>query len=464
MPAGETTEEHLIAKLEEASTVEHDRSNTDSKSGGLFRGCFRGSLMIPRNGVIRDMEDGVERCPYCAWELEGGFCNSCQQGIGSDMDDFYDHSNDSDIDPSETDMTVSDVYIPNQVGEDWMVPPEHPDDISFDGDGLGLHTPHYNDNFAFGRVGAQGLGGRPSDRNGITAQHRRRYAPSMLSDVATTHQGSADDFTDTDEADEEDVGSLDEFLVDDEGGELPAFPDCSTQGSSRDSLGDGHDHEPIDMDDNFPIEHPSESYWVDDSAISSDQHTETDHEAGSESSSSSLAESSDSEAPLPPVQPRKRRRVVVEDSSGKESDSESISERSRPRRRISSSGSATVGRQSPVLGSSRAFPERPIPNMLRRRAEAPAVSISSDSDSDIPPIPPANRRRLPRSNQPRLRSRMTNIPHLPSQPRSRQQEQRSSACPTGNRNGNLAIQAASRPFPTASLDRTGSYFNQQRLW
>ncbi|MCJ1394751.1 hypothetical protein MMC18_007631 [Xylographa bjoerkii] len=469
MPVGETTEEHLTAKQEEASIVERDRSNTDSKSGGLFRGCFKGSLLIGRNGVIRDVEDGVDRCPYCAWELEAGFCTSCQQTIDSDMegDDFYDHSDDSDIEPSETDMTVSDGYNPNFPGADWMVPPEHPDDISLDGDGLGLHRPHYDDNFAFGRAGAQGLIGRPINRSGspTTLQHRRRYAPSMLSDVATTHQGSAGDFSDTDEVDEEDGGSLDGFLVDDEEAQTPVFQDRSTQGSSRDSLfGDGQDHETIDLDEDFPIEHPSESYWVDDSALSSDTHNQTDHEAVSESSSSSSDESSESEAPMPVVQSRKRRRVVLEDSSGDDSDSESTSERSRPRRRISSSGSATIGRQSPVLGSSRAFPERPMPNILRRRAEAPVVSISSDSDSDLPLQSPVNRSRRPRPNQPRLRSRMTNASHSLSRLRSpQQQQQRSNAYPTGNTFGNLAIQSASRHAPMTFLNRARGHFNHQRL-
>ena len=471
MPVGETTEEHMITKQEEASIVERDRSNTDSRSGGLFRGCFKGSLLIGRNGVIRDVEDGVDRCPYCAWELEGGFCSSCQQTIDSDADgdDFYDHSDDSDIDISETDVTVSDGYNALLPGTDWMIPPEHPDDISLDGDGLGIHTPRYDDNFAFGRAGAQGLIGRTINRgvSPTTAPHRRRYAPSMLSDVAATHQDSAGDFSDTDEIDEEDGGSLDGFLVDDEDGEVPIFQDRSNQASFRDSLfGDGQDHGIIDQDEDFPIEHPSESYWVDDSALSSDNHTQTDHEAASESSSNSPDESSESEVPLPVAQSRKRRRVVLEDSSGEDSDSESASERSRPRRRLSSSGSTTVGRHSPVLGSSRTFPERPVPNRLRRRAEAPIMSISSDSDSDLPPQSPVNRRRRPRSNQPRLRSRMSIAPHSSSRLRSPQQQRQQplNAYSNGNRFGNLAIQPPSRPAPTTFLDRTGGYFNHQRLW
>ncbi|MCJ1296000.1 hypothetical protein MMC34_007565 [Xylographa carneopallida] len=463
MPIGETTEEHLMNKQKEATIVERDRSNTDARIGGLFRGCFKGSSLTGRNGVIRDIEDGVDRCPFCAWELEGGFCSSCQQTIDSefDGDDFYDHSDDTDADMSETDLTISDNYNARFPGAEWMAPPEHPDDISLDGNGMGIHTPRYDDNFAFGRAGAQGLMGRTNNRGGspTTAQHRRRYAPSMLSDVAPG------DFSETDEVDEEDGGSLDEFLVDDEDGEVPVFQDHSTQGSSGDSLfGDGEDRGMIDQDENFPIEHPSESYWVDDSALSSDNHTQTDHEAVSENSSNSLDESSESEAPLPIVQSRKRRRVVLEDSSGEDSDSESASERSRPRRRISSSGSATVGRHSPVLGSSSSIPERPAPNRLRRRAEAPVVSISSDSDSDLPPLSPANRRRRPRLNQPRLRSRMITAPHSSSRLTLQQQPyQPFNTYSNGNRFGNLAIQPPSRPAPTTFRDHTGGYSNHRRL-
>ncbi|MCJ1287186.1 E3 ubiquitin ligase [Xylographa opegraphella] len=474
MPVGETTEEHLIAQQEEAGMVERDRSNTDSKTGGLFRGCFRGYVLTNFHRILRDVEDGVDRCPYCAWELEAGFCNSCQQNIDSDFegDDFYDHSDDSEIGISETEMTVSDGYNAHGPEADWMVPPEHPDDISLDGDGLGIHTPRYDDNFAFGRAGAQGLIGRTINRGRSppTGQHRRRYAPSMLSDVAATHQGSVGDFSDTDEVDEEDGGSLDGFLVDDEDGEVRVFQEGSVLGSSRDSLfGDGQDNGIIDQDDNFPIEHPSESYWVDDSALSSDVHNQTDHEAASESSSNSSDESSEPETPLPIAQSRKRRRIVLEDSSGEESDSESASERSRPRRRISSSGSATVGRHSPVLGSSRFIPERPVPNRLRRRAEAPIMPISSDSDSDLPPQSPVNRRRRPRVNQPRLRSRMTMANHSLARPRphqqqQQQQQQRLNSYSNSNRSGNQAIQPPPIPAPTTLLDRAAGYSNYRRLW
>lgn len=81
MPIGETTEEHKKWQQEEAQLVAEDRSSNQ----GLFRGCFRltGRRILP---LIRDHEDGVDRCPRCTWELEDGLCNSCGYPSGEDSD------------------------------------------------------------------------------------------------------------------------------------------------------------------------------------------------------------------------------------------------------------------------------------------------------------------------------------------------------------------------------------------
>ncbi|MCJ1471832.1 hypothetical protein MMC13_000473 [Lambiella insularis] len=396
MPPGETTNEHLIAKEEEANIVERDRSNTDARSGGLFRGCFRA---LPYAHVIQDVEDGVTRCPLCSWELIDGFCNGCERHYDSGGAEFYDESDDSDLDQSGSDLDLSEDY-PDMGGEVYIAPHEHHDDISLDGDGLGVHTPNYTGDFTFGRAAAQGLIGRPINRNDspATAQNRRRYAPSMLSDVATT-QNDGDDFSGTDEVDEEDdETSLDGFLVNDEDtgvhnfdDRIPDFDDessrgspRSTQGSSRSSTRDRDEHgTPFDHE-GLPVDH-TEELWVDDSVVSSDHQTQTEDDGSLRSSSHSSDESAESEAVVSQPQSRKRRRTVVELSSGDDSDSETDSERSRPRRRLSSSGSTTIGRQSPVLGSSRAIPTRPMSGR-GRRSEASVQSISSNSDSYVAPI------------------------------------------------------------------------------
>lgn len=88
MPVGETTQEHKKWQEEEAAVVEKDRAATGLK-GGLFRGCFR--LTRRRQlAIIRDDEDGVDRCPRCAWELEDGLCESCGYPVGEDPAEMSD--------------------------------------------------------------------------------------------------------------------------------------------------------------------------------------------------------------------------------------------------------------------------------------------------------------------------------------------------------------------------------------
>ena len=76
VPAGETTEEHRILQQDEAQIVELDKARNTASGGGLFNGRFS---YFPRRRapVIRDIQDGVDRCPNCTWELEEGECGSC---------------------------------------------------------------------------------------------------------------------------------------------------------------------------------------------------------------------------------------------------------------------------------------------------------------------------------------------------------------------------------------------------
>ena len=90
MPIGETIKEHAKLVEEAALIVASDMSNKDPKRGGLWRGCFPSwepPTAGPTRGAIIDFEDGVERCPTCAWELEDGYCNSCSVYIGMSDDD-----------------------------------------------------------------------------------------------------------------------------------------------------------------------------------------------------------------------------------------------------------------------------------------------------------------------------------------------------------------------------------------
>ena len=102
LPAGETIEEHNTYVKEEAEVVAKDKANTDPRTGGLFKGCFkrgfRGYI-----GPIHDAGDGVDRCPTCHWELEEGFCNQC-----GEMVDPHEHLGFSDYD-DESDTTNDDI-------------------------------------------------------------------------------------------------------------------------------------------------------------------------------------------------------------------------------------------------------------------------------------------------------------------------------------------------------------------
>lgn len=105
IPPGETTEEHRALQKEEANLVDQDRAIGATTGKGLFGVRFRdaGPRHIP---IIRDVEDGVDRCPRCTWELEDGWCESCGYGDGERH--------------SETEMSDSDssYYYGHELGDE----------------------------------------------------------------------------------------------------------------------------------------------------------------------------------------------------------------------------------------------------------------------------------------------------------------------------------------------------------
>ena len=112
LPDGETAEESAIMGKEEAAIVARDKLNTDAITGGLFKGCFnrRRALMMP----VRDPDDGVERCPACMWEIDGGVCSGCGLPMGdsdglSDSDESG-RSSDEDVD-GDIDIEDDDVAL-----------------------------------------------------------------------------------------------------------------------------------------------------------------------------------------------------------------------------------------------------------------------------------------------------------------------------------------------------------------
>jgi hypothetical protein len=76
LPEDETTAEHDEAKRIEAQLIETDRTTRTDGASGLFKGVF-GQAQLQYHGPIHDVEDGVMRCPMCAWEMEDGECGQC---------------------------------------------------------------------------------------------------------------------------------------------------------------------------------------------------------------------------------------------------------------------------------------------------------------------------------------------------------------------------------------------------
>ena len=416
MADGETTQEHATSQDEEAGIVERDKLNQDPRTGGLFRGCFKPIVPMPFHGVIHDQEDGVTRCPVCAWELEDGYCNSCQMNYDSDMDGYSeDDDDDADLDvSSDIDLLSFDEEDPSD-GEDADrlarengrirdLTVNQADDISLDGDGFGLHTPRYNGDFHIPRTAAQGLIGHPARRvdQAASAANLLRYTPSALADVTTTQlpgfsdidvdideeddDEDEDEEEDEEEEDDEADTSLDGFVVgdelDDEEAQPSEFDTDDTIHNHADQVRNSSEGETYWVDDsasdhpnrsyNSPkvgtytdddgSDHPSCSYaspnlgtYTDDAASDHPSRSQESPKLGTYANSS---DSTDTEAPVQSQRTRKRRRIVQEASTDEESDSENDSERSRPRRKLSSSGSATIGRQSPVLGSSSTATEK----------------------------------------------------------------------------------------------------------
>ena len=93
----ETTEKHGQWAIEEASIL-----STAKASKGPSRSLF--GLHDEGRRPLYDMEDGVHRCPNCNWELEDGECNSCgYQGGDSDTDaDWSSVSGESERDSPAT--------------------------------------------------------------------------------------------------------------------------------------------------------------------------------------------------------------------------------------------------------------------------------------------------------------------------------------------------------------------------
>ena len=79
---GDSIEKLREDQKQEAIIVESDRSLDPEKGRMLFKGYFND----PPQSSIFDTSDGVYRCPFCNWELEGTHCGQCDRTFENDND------------------------------------------------------------------------------------------------------------------------------------------------------------------------------------------------------------------------------------------------------------------------------------------------------------------------------------------------------------------------------------------
>lgn len=225
LPPGENTEDHRRLQQQDANAIEQDkgRGRDSSVRRGLFGGRFRGTLSqhVP---VIRDEEDGVERCPQCTWELEEGACERCGYGMSDEDDSSF-----MDDEPSleqvvERAMAEDDLDL-------YRMPDGYiDDDISLDdvNEGLDREQPDLYPYEAYygGPYGApvptrarralERVGARRVDREQNGSVRRWPRLPPSLSpgDDFDDHEGRAFD-TESYDSEDDEAGSLDDFIEDD---------------------------------------------------------------------------------------------------------------------------------------------------------------------------------------------------------------------------------------------------------
>lgn len=367
LPPGETTEDHQKWQEEEAAAVEKDRSST-GRRGGLFRGCFRAHLDHPplidyiRRPIIRDVEDGVDRCPRCTWELEDGLCHSCgypSEGEEWSDSEALDHHPPDDIYGDEDDMesAIIDALadegdMPPGFGREYA--PAYPSEWDDSSEDEGLVRPY-------------GVSVGDESRLPMTRAGPLLSWNEVLQDTETPYHSMREE-TDEGSEDDDEAGSLDGFVVDDAEGQ-PHSPsnsvarvrwdsdeDSETEGAQSQLSGysdqghESHGGDEVDQNGGLSSPYPAAQYH--------------------------LGEDSD-EGPIPPSRRQLERRSAASNaSSGDGSFPPMVAEHSR--RRTSNHHRNNTGN---------AQMRRNIAHHLRNghtNENSNGVPIEIDSDSDAP--------------------------------------------------------------------------------
>jgi len=223
LPSGEDTEAHRKSHKEEADAIEQGKARSVSTSRGLFG--FSRHATPRRIAVIRDDEDGVERCPQCTWEIQDGWCESCGYAVMDDgsgysdsLSELYDDSL-GDRALEEMDMYgLADDYIDDEIFGDHFTEDERDSYSTYDDHRAGVPEAALR---ARARHATRRAQGQPTDRAQPLPPSHATYEPirhrSPYSD-----EGMDDEERDSDteqygsEADE--GGSMDDFIEDDANG------------------------------------------------------------------------------------------------------------------------------------------------------------------------------------------------------------------------------------------------------
>ena len=362
MPAGETTEEHRKWQEEEAGLVEKDRL-APGRNGGLFRGCFRRGFpgrFSPMDYMarppIRDLQDGVDRCPRCTWELEDGSCQGC--GYPSEGDELSD-SDFPEYDPPDIyaeedgDMeraTLDDIRAEAEA--------EHRARYGFDSE--------YNSEFSPAPLSEQSYSSEGSvyASHAIVADNGPPFRPARVSglhhDAPETLYDSSHEETE-EGSEDDDAGSLDDFIVDDQETRQhsPSSSVRDPQWETDDGT-EGDEMQSHDSENDFEIE--AENMTNDgDVSFSTGPNDQWDTEEDSD------------EGPIAPSRRQLAHRVAALHASSSDDEQQPVAPNRRRRRRDSSQS-----RSNAMVPFQR---NRAVHTHSDRPDDVP---IEIESDSDVP--------------------------------------------------------------------------------
>lgn len=269
---GETTTEHSKNQKEEADRLDKDKANTNSQSGGLFGGLFRPKA--PSLKPVVDVDDGVVRCPSCAWELEDGRnCPGCGWQYRPD-EDRTDYSGSDDL--SDTDYDSVDEEI--EMEEDEFGDIEDDDSVWGYADAVRGMPPDY-----FGDGNSLGYAQIRQIVDGVFQAH------GFLNSHASAHDAHTDG-SQYDEAEDDDYDEADSFIDDDEN----RAHDWGSESDRDTVVGSTHiQHPPLPPSGSSGSAPPSYIPFSDDE-VDSDAEEEEDDE-GEEREEDSDDENEDSE-------------------------------------------------------------------------------------------------------------------------------------------------------------------------